>query len=289
MSDFDWNHARAFLATAEHGSLSAAARALQMSQPTLSRQVSALERELGVTLFERVGKGLVLTESGRYLLRHVQAMGDAASRFSLSAAGQSQQLQGPVVLSVSETDAFFHMPGFIQQLQQSEPGIQPEILVTNNISDLKRREADIAVRSVRPQEADLIARKVKEENIWMYGHKDYIQALKNTPNIRPRLIAFDDNPRFLQLLNSAGWPISEADIQITTPFQMLQWQLIKQGNGLAMLPEAIGDADPDLRRAYSQHGVLITLPVWLVSHRELRTNPRVKRVFDLLAEYLSAA
>jgi len=286
MADFDWNRARAFLATAEHGSLSAAARALDMSQPTLSRQVTALESELGVTLFERVGKGLVLTDSGRRLLSHVQSMGEAANQFALAALGQSQQLSGPVTISVSEVDAFFRLPGFIQRLQREEPGIELEVVVSNDISDLKRREADIALRSVRPTEPDLIARRLIDEPIWLYGHKDYVHSLKQTAEAQPQLIAFDNDERFLAALNQAGWDVSEKDIVLRTRFQMLQWQLALQGTGLIMLPEDIGDSEPQLRRAFAERGAIMTLPVWLVSHRELRTSPRVRRVFDLLADAL---
>jgi len=284
---FDWNHARAFLATAELGSLSAAARQLGTSQPTLSRQVAALESELGVTLFERLGKGLTLTDSGRTLLSHVQAMHEAAGRFSLAAAGQSQSLQGPVVISVSEIDACFRLPSFIQQLQQQEPGIDLEVVVSNDLSDLKRREADIALRSVRPTEADLIARKLMDESIWLYGHKDYVSSLKSNPGSRPKLIAFNHDERFLALLNNAGWQVSEQDIVLRTRFQLLQWQLALQSCGLIMVPEDIGDSEPRLRRAFAERGAVMTLPLWLVSHRELRTSPRVRRVFDLLAAHIA--
>lgn len=284
---FDWNHARAFLATAELGSLSAAARQLGTSQPTLSRQVAALESELGVTLFERLGKGLTLTDSGRTLLSHVQAMHEAAGRFSLAAAGQSQSLQGPVVISVSEIDACFRLPSFIQQLQQQEPGIELEVVVSNDLSDLKRREADIALRSVRPTEADLIARKLMDESIWLYGHKDYVSSLKSNPGSRPKLIAFNHDERFLALLNNAGWQVSEQDIVLRTRFQLLQWQLALQSCGLIMVPEDIGDSEPRLRRAFAERGAVMTLPLWLVSHRELRTSPRVRRVFDLLAAHIA--
>ena len=152
---FDWNNARAFLVTAEEGTLSAAAKALGLTQPTLSRQVAALEAEMGVTLFERVGQRLVLTESGLALLQHARSMGDAASKFSLAASGQSQQLEGAVAISVSELDAVFRLPEIISGLRKSEPGIDIEVVVTNEPSDLKRREADIAIRSVRQTQQDM--------------------------------------------------------------------------------------------------------------------------------------
>ncbi|MDB2448968.1 LysR family transcriptional regulator, partial [bacterium] len=114
--NFDWNRARAFLVTAEEGSFSAGARALGVAQPTLGRQVSALEQELGVTLFERLGQGLALTDAGQQLKQHVQSMADAASRFSLSASGQNTQLDGRVVLAVSELEAVFLLPPVIEQV-----------------------------------------------------------------------------------------------------------------------------------------------------------------------------
>lgn len=289
LTGFDWNHARAFLASAEQGSLSAAARTLGISQPTLSRQVAALETTLGVTLFERLGKGLQLTAAGQQLLGHVRDMQEAAGRFALSAAGQAQALHGPVVISVSEIDAVFRLPGFIRLLQASEPGIRLEVVVSNAISDLKRREADIALRSLRPTEADLIARKIVDEPIWLYGRHDYVQQLRQSAQQRPRIIAFDHQPRFLQVLNDAGWNVQEDDICLRTTFQMLQWQMVKEGMGLAMLPEAIGDAEPQFRRAFAERGALLQVPLWLVSHRELRTSPRVRRVFDLLGHYLQQA
>jgi DNA-binding transcriptional LysR family regulator len=136
--NFDWNRTRAFLVTAEEGTLSAAAKALGMTQPTLSRQVAALEAEMGVTLFERVGQRLVLTDSGVKLLEHARSMGNAALQFSLSATGQSQQLVGSVVISAGELDAAFRLPKIIAKLRRQEPGIDIEVVVTNEPSDLKR-------------------------------------------------------------------------------------------------------------------------------------------------------
>jgi DNA-binding transcriptional LysR family regulator len=158
--NFDWNRARAFLVTAEEGSLSAAARALNLTQPTLGRQVAALEQELGVALFEHSGRGLELTPSGIDLVEHVRAMGDAASRLSLSASGQSKSLEGNICMTATEVTAAFALPPIIAKLRRIEPGIEIELIASNSTSDLKRREADIAIRSFRPTQRDLIAKKV---------------------------------------------------------------------------------------------------------------------------------
>jgi DNA-binding transcriptional LysR family regulator len=285
---FDWNNARAFLVTAEEGTLSAAAKALGLTQPTLSRQVAALEAEMGVTLFERVGQRLVLTESGMALLQHARSMGDSASQFSLTASGQSQQLEGIVVISVSELDAVFRLPEIISRLRKSEPGIDIEVVVTNEPSDLKRRQADIAIRSFRPTQQDLIARKIGEEVIWLYAIQDYLDQLPEYSDISEladiQIIGFDRSHRVLELLNQKGWKLTKKNFSLIAPFQLLQLELCKQGLGMIFFPQELGDRDTDLQRAFEHAGPVIELPVWLVSHQELRTNLRVRRVFDSIAD-----
>lgn len=156
---FDWNRARAFLVTAEEGSLSAAARALGMTQPTLGRQVTALEEELGLVLFERVGRGLVLTQAGTQLMGHVRAMGEAAVGVSLAASGQAQAASGHVAVTASEVYSSWLMPRIARRLRDLAPGITLEVVASNEIRDLRRREADIAIRNARPEEPDLIAKR----------------------------------------------------------------------------------------------------------------------------------
>jgi DNA-binding transcriptional LysR family regulator len=284
---FDWNNTRAFLVTAEEGTLSAAAKALGMTQPTLSRQVSALETEMGVSLFERVGQRLVLTESGMELLAHAQSMGEAALQLSLAASGQSQQLEGTVVISVGELDAVFRLPEMIAKLRQKEPGIDIEVIVTNEASDLKRRDADIAVRNFRPTQKDLIAKKLGEEVIWLYGIYDYVQRLPESSKVNElsdiQIIGFDRSNVVSDVLNQKGWQLSKHNFRLISSFQLLQLELCKQGLGLIFFPEDMGGKDPDLVRAFKDMGPIMRLPVWLVCHQELRTSLRVRRVFDFIA------
>ncbi len=174
---FDWNRARAFLVTAEEGSLSAAARALGMTQPTLGRQVDALEQELGVALFDRVGRGLALTPTGLDLLEHVRAMGDAAGRVSLAATGQAQSIEGSVCITASEVTAAYLLPPIIAQLRRDAPGIEIELIASNTPSDLRRREADIVVRSFRPTQPDLVAKKIRDVSVRLYATPCYLQRL----------------------------------------------------------------------------------------------------------------
>src|SRR6185369_15475564 len=146
---FDWNRARAFLVTAEAGSLSAAARALGMAQPTLSRQVAALEHELRVTLFERVGRGLELTDSGRALLEHVRGMGDAASRMALSASGETEPLTGTISIAAGELIGAFVLPPILARLRREHPALAVPLL------DARARDAEIAIASQQPNDAAL--------------------------------------------------------------------------------------------------------------------------------------
>ena len=290
-SKFDWNHSRAFLVTAEEGTLSAAALALGLTQPTLSRQVAALEAELSVTLFERVGQRLILTHSGLELLEYAKMMGDAALQFSLRASGQSEQMQGKVVVSTGELDAIYRMPKIIAKLRHQEPGIEIEVVVTNEISDLKRREADIAIRSFQPTQGDLIARKLGEEEIWLYGTRAYLSGLDQNVDVSSlsncQIIGFDQSHhRVSDVLNQSGWQVSKENFQIVTSFQPLQLALCKQELGLVFFPKDLAPQEPKLICAFKQFGPVFRLPIWLVSHQELRTNLRVRRVYDVLAEEL---
>ena len=289
--NFDWNHTRAFLATAEEGTLSAAAKALGLTQPTLSRQVSALESDLGITLFERVGQRLVLTDSGMELLEHARLMRDAALQFSLAATGQSQQIEGSVIVSAGELDAAFRLPKIIAKLRREEPGINIEVIVTNATSDLKRREADIAIRNFRPTQNDLIAKKLGEEVGWLYGTKDYLEQLPQFTDFSElkdiQIIGFDRSNLVSNVLNQQGWQLSKQNFKLITSFQLLQFELCKEGMGLIFFPEHLGDKEPSLIRAFEHMGPVIRLPIWLVCHQELRTSLRVRRVFDFIADEFS--
>ena len=286
---FDWNKARAFLVTAEEGSLSAAARALGMAQPTLGRQVDGLEQELGIVLFERVGRGLTLTPSGLELLEHVRSMGEAAARVSMTALGQSQALEGTICISASETYAAVLLPPIIAKLRILEPGIQVEIVVANHASDLRRREADIAIRNFRPTEPDLIAKKIGDADAVLYATPDYIAKIGNPTkpyDLRcAEFINMDHSGMMLKGLNTLGLGLTEANFPLLTENYLVMWELVRQGAAIGVLDAYIGDADPVVRRVLPDLEPLV-FPIWLVSHRELTTNRRIRMVYDFLAEEL---
>lgn len=288
--NFDWNRARAFLVTAEEGSLSAAARALGMTQPTLGRQVTALEQELGVALFERAGQGLVLTPGGLELVEHVRAMGDAANRVSLTASGQSQNIEGNVCITASEVDAVFILPPIIAKLRQMEPKISIEIVATNIASDLRRREADIAIRNFRPTQPDLITKKIKDVSARLYatpGYLGQIGKLKFPGDFeRADFVSFDGTGMIIHNLNALGLNLTKKNFPILSENYIAHWELVKQGLGVGIMPEDIGDAEPLVQRALPELKPIV-FPIWLTTHRELNTSRRVRMVYDLLAAELA--
>jgi DNA-binding transcriptional LysR family regulator len=284
---FDWNRARAFLVTAEEGSLSAAARALGMTQPTLGRQVAALEAELGVALFERGGRGLELTPSGLELVEHVRAMGEAASRVSLAASGRSQAIEGTIRITATEVASAFVLPALIARLRRAEPGITVELVATNGLRDLRRREADIALRSVRPSAPDLFARKLGDETARLYAAASYL-ARHGEPRSAEDLagaefLGFDENEPFLDGLNALGLNLTGRNFPVLSGNHLVQWELVKQGVGIGVMATEVGDAEPLVRRV-APWLEPFRFELWLVAHRELKTSRRVRLVFDWLSE-----
>lgn len=289
---FDWNRARAFLVTAEEGSLSAAARALGMAQPTLGRQVDALEAELGVVLFERAGRGLVLTPSGLELLDHVRAMGEAAGRMSLAASGQTQSIEGSICITASEIYSAHLLPAIISGLRREAPGIEIEIVASNASVDLRRREADIAIRSFRPTQPELIARKIGDDAARLYAAPGYLERIGSPATLgalsKADFIGFDATPALVNALNGMGLGLTQRNMTVLTANHLVQWELIRQGVGIGIVPEFVGDADPRVQRVLPDLLAPMIFPIWLTTHRELQTSRRVRVVYDFLAQALSA-
>jgi DNA-binding transcriptional LysR family regulator len=290
---FDWNQARAFLVTAEEGSLSAAARALGMSQPTLGRQVDALEEELGVVLFERAGRGLVLTPNGLELLDYVRAMGDAASRVSLAASGKAEAIAGTISITGSEIYCAHLLPEIVGKLRRAQPAIEIEIVASNQTVDLRRREADIAIRSYRPTQPELIAKKVADDPARFYATPGYLKRIGNPKDAKAlsasaEFIAFEHGTRFVDAYNALGLSISQDRLPLTTLNHLVHWEMVRAGIAVGMAPESIGDRDRKVVRVLPHELKPMPFEIWLTTHRELNTSRRVRTVFDFLAAELSA-
>lgn len=287
---FDWNQVRAFLATAEEGSFSGAARALKSTQPTIGRQISALEGSLGVTLLERGVRGPTLTQTGRELLDHVRAMGEAATLISMAADGESQNVTGEVTVTATDLMAAAALPAILAPLRQTAPGIRMRIVATGDIKNLMQREADIAIRHVRPEQPDLIARHVADFRGTLYGASAYLERVG-----RPRTprdvadLAFVGSPdpdRLMAPLHNHGVPVRAENFVISSDSNVVEWELVKAGYGISMLPEVLCEAEPGIEKVLPSLPSL-QFPIWLVTHRELRTSRRIRVVFDTLARGLA--
>ena len=286
---FDWNRARAFLVTAEEGSLSAAGRALGVAQPTVGRQISALEKELDVVLFDRVGKQLVLTTSGLELVDHVRQMSEAAARVSMAASGQSRALDGEVCISAIDTIAALCLPSIVQKVREAYPGILIEVIASNELSNLGRREADIAIRNVQPSHPDLVAKKVCDVGAHLYGATNYLDKLGRplTRDILKQadITGFNRDEEMVKAMSGFGLTVTPIGISVVSENHLVQWEMIKQGVCLGMMMECIGDKEPLVERIFPDTDA-VKFPIWLVAHQQLRSSKRIRAVFDILAESL---
>jgi len=286
---FDWNRMRAFLATAEEGSLTAAARSLGLTQPTLSRQISALEEELGLMLFERVGRGLELTAAGREMQHHVRDMGAAADRVALAALGQSQSIEGEVRITASDLMSAVLLPRAISRIKTLAPNLVIDVIAANDVRDLMRREADIAVRHVRPEHPDLVARLICEANGYFYASKDYLAARGHPQSPRDLdqhdFISMGDVSRMIDHLSHIGIDLDRRQFQVGSENGVVGWALAQAGLGIVPMDEVVAQYSPNMVKVLPQ--TLISFPVWLTTHREIHTSPKMRLVFDVLAEVLA--
>ncbi|NQY99888.1 MAG: LysR family transcriptional regulator [Bdellovibrionales bacterium] len=288
--NFDWNKAKAFMVTAEKGSYSAAAKALDLTQSTLGRQVAALEDELGVVLFERAGKGIQITPIGLDLIEHVKSMAESAGKLSFAAMGQSEELEGTVTITASEANSAFLLPPVIKKIRELAPGIQIEIVAKNDSADLRRREADIAVRNFQPKQPELIMKQVSDSLGHFYATKEFIK--NNGPFKKPEdlskadFVSFGDLSAYIDGLKVYGVNLTKKNFPLVTESHFVHWNLVKQGLGVGVMPDYIGDKDKSVERVLKSHEG-ISFSTWIVCHRELRTNRRIRFVFDQLVDYFS--
>ncbi len=289
--NFDWNRAKAFLITAELGSYSAAAKSLNLTQSTLGRQVQALEEELGVVLFERAGKGIQITPIGLDLIEHVKAMAEGASQLSLVAMGQSKELEGTVTITASEANSAFLLPPVIKKIRSLAPGITIEIVAKNDSSDLRRREADIAVRNFLPKQPDLIMKKVSDSIGNFYATKEFLKKHGPFNSIADlstaSFVSIGDISIYIEGLKHFGIYLTKDNFPIITESHFVHWNLVKEGLAIGIMPHLIGDKDKSVQRVLSDFEG-INYSTWIVSHRELKTNRRIRFVFDQLVDYFEA-
>ncbi|GGX60994.1 LysR family transcriptional regulator [Tateyamaria omphalii] len=287
---FDWNQARAFLAVAEERSLSAAAEVLGVTQPTISRQIAALEKELKVVLFERAGRSVSLTPVGLNLIDHVRAMARGANMVSLAASGQAQAIEGLVRISAADMTAAYVLPPMLDQLKDLAPNLELDILSENTVSDLLVREADIALRHARPEQPDLFAKLVCEDRARFYAVAKYIEVY-GQPSLKDdhsqhQFVSFGDIEGMLGHLTSLGLTLTKQNFRYASHSQVVEWEIARQGHGVAIMTDRIACEFPEFEPVLTEIDPF-TIPTWLVAHRELQSSRRIRLVFDLLTDCLS--
>lgn len=291
MRTIDWAKIQSFVAVAEHGSLSAAARATGASQPTLSRHIATLEEELGLRLFDRTSEGLVLTDSGAEIFSNAESMSESANQIGLIASGRSQEISGSVRIAVSDTVARYTIPPMLCALRKAEPRIAIELVASNDTNNLLKREADIAVRMYRPTQNDVITRKVGEMRLGFFANKTYLDARgrPSTPeDLRAHdVIGFDQNDGLIQGFRRGGIAIDRSAFSLRTDALFVHLDFILAGWGIGLAHVDVGEAEESLERVLPDLAVP-PLEMWLTAHAELRTSPRIRRVYDFLADAISA-
>jgi len=286
-----WETYRSFLAVMTEGSLSAAARKLGLTQPTLGRHIDELEEALGQSLFTRSQAGLIATQAARELLPHAHAMASAADALIRTASGTEREERGTVRVTASVFIGSEVMPAILTRFREKHPAIAVELVLSDLSQDLLRREADIAVRMVQPKQDALIARKIGSITIGLFGHRDYL-ARSGTPQTLEdvadhAIIGFDKETAFERGLKEVGLPLAREMFSLRVDSDPARINALRVGYGLGLCQIGVARRDPDLVHLLPK-AIRIDLPLWLCMHKDLKDTRRVRLLFDHLVEGLTA-
>ena len=288
-ANFNWALVKSFVAVLDAGSLMGAARKLKAQQPTLSRHVAELEAQLKVPLFERTGRGVMPTAAAVAIADAARQMEEGAGTLLRALAQRTEAATGSVRITTSAVAASYLLPPVLAALHKAEPGIAIDMVASNDLTNLLRREADIAVRMVRPAQGSLVAKKLADIPIVACAHSSYLKRA-GTPrqpaellNAAHTLIGYDKDPLIVRASAHMGLPLTREHFALRTDDQVAYGRLIAAGAGIGFA------ADYNLRH---WRGVVPLLPMlkipplpcWLAVHREIRGSAVVRRVFDFLAE-----
>lgn len=287
--NFNWQLIPAFLAAFDQGSLMGAARQLGSSQPTMGRHISELETQLGTVLFERTGRGLAPTAAGQRLAEAARSMELGAHALLRSVNATRTALSGAVRLSASQPVACVLLPPVLARLRMALPEIQIELVASNTVSNLIRREADIAVRMVRPDQGSLVARRLGSVTIGACAHRDYLRR-RGTPGLLHDLLQHDliGNDRVDDVgkgFAAMGMALPPERFVLRTDDLMAYWAAVRAGLGIGFVADYLRRDEPEVLPLLPKLRIP-SLPVWLVVHREIQGNARIRAVYDFLASEL---
>ncbi|MEQ1900414.1 MAG: LysR family transcriptional regulator [Devosia sp.] len=287
----DWALWRSFAAVVADGSLSAAARRIGYSQPTLGRHIETLEQQLGLTLFDRTLQGLKPTPTALRLYEPVAEAERKLAEATMTAEGTAGDLEGSVRITASTVVSHYVLPPMLRTIRQDFPRIALDLVPSDSVENLLLREADIAVRMFRPTQLELIARKLGELPMVCCAHASYLGA-RGTP-LDPAelaghtLVGMDRSDLIITGARALGFDLKRADFALRTDSQTAAWELLKAGLGIGFAQAALVAETQGMRRLFPALK-LPPLEVWLTTHRELFLSPRIRAIYDRLADGLSA-
>lgn len=291
-SEPTWDHFRSFLAVLDEGSLSRAARVLGLTQPTLGRHIEQLEAALGGgALFTRSPRGLIATEVALALEPHARAMQSAAAALRRTASGAAETIEGAVRITASDVIAAEVLPAILRELHARHPGLAFEIVASNQSADLLRREADIAVRMVRPKQSALVAKRAGAVTLGLFAHKNYLKAHGAPKSLADTeghaLIGYDSETIGVQTMRALGLTLTRDQFAFRTDSDLTQINLVRAGAGLGICQIGIAKRDPNLVRLFPK-SFSFALETWITMHEDLRGSARMRATFDHLAGAMSA-
>jgi DNA-binding transcriptional LysR family regulator len=289
--DPGWELYRSFLAVLREGSLSGAARELDLTQPTIGRHIAALEQALGIALFTRSPQGLVATEAATELRPHAQAMAASAQALLRAASGHGQDALGTVRITASEVIGAEVLPPILTELHETHRNLVIELVLSNRNEDLLRRDADIAIRMVRPTQAALVARRIGEVPLGLYAHRSYLER-HGTPGtmdelVSHALIGFDRETASARALRERGVALHRGMFALRADSDLAQLAAIRAGFGIGVCQTGLGRRDKELVHLLPELFAL-GLETYVVMHEDLRASLRCRVVFDAMVEGLSS-
>ena len=283
-SNIAWELYRSFLSVLTEGSLSGAARALGVAQPTVGRHIEALEQALGLVLFTRSQSGLLPTEAALALKPHAEAMESTAAALERAAASQGEGVRGVVRITASEVVGIEVLPPVIAALRTAHPDLKVELVLSNRVQDLLNREADIAVRMAKPTQKQLVARHVGRIELGLFASRAYVERCGKPDSVealaRHSLIGFDRPEAFVRAAVKNLQGLDRDMFAVRTDSDLAQLALIRAGGGIGMCQAAIGKRDGLVRLLPKQFQ--LGLDTWITMHEDQRHSPRCRAAFDAL-------
>jgi DNA-binding transcriptional LysR family regulator len=291
----DWDDLRVFLAIARHRTLSAAARAMGVQQPTMGRRLAALECRLGARLLQRTPSGYVLTKEGEAALSHVERIEAEALSVARQIAGADIRLEGSIRMTTVESLAALVLSPVLAEFRRTHPLVELELVAEARSLSLLKREADVALRLARFEQADVVARRVGRMGFGLYAARNYLDC-RGLPDwvsgaagqdIILTEADFLHTPEMAWLRGIAP----KAGVSLACNSRFMQLHAAGAGMGLACLSIHSALSLPDLVRLDPPQDAppLPKRDLWLGTHADLRHTPRIRAFIDMLTEGLKAA